>query len=713
MHVQDTILFTAVTDAISAGTNPKYHWFVNGKEITDSTLLTFGKDTTTFLSNGGLHDSDVVSVILINTTYKCVTSDSARDSLQMFTFNTPQPTANITPLDDLCALNAPASHLFTVYNITNGGTHPSYQWYEGTSLPLQLVSQNDTYFDKQIIANDSILLIFTSSVACATPKDIPDALKIIIANPSTPTLTIAPDKTIVCAGDNITFTLTPTNGGTNPNYTFYQLLNGNLNQLNVNPIDATHYQTNSINDGGQVYCVMNSSLTCVTSKTANSDTTVAIKVNPLPPVNPITGDGFLCLGAFKTYSETSSGGTWSSEDNTYLTATLQGSTNGMDTIRITGIAITPNPVNIVYTITNPNSGCQGKTFLPTAVTTTTVAFDSLVHKNICPNSTDTIYNPSTQGRWYSPNTSVATVVAGVDGNGIPVGVVTSFGNGQVILQDTISDPICGTTIRYDTLVVGPPIIDSITGSKTICTIGDTTQLTAYVRGDTAISWSSSNTNFITVDANGLVTAVAQGTASIIVTAYNPCTGANPTVTMSYPITVGPPTDAGNINGGISILCVGSKNSKSPYVDNVPGGVWRSKDSTIVSIIDSINGIDSGVGVGVDSILYTVSNKCGSIYTGQVVTVASAPTKFPITANDSVVCTSSGNNTLQLSNAITGGVWGSQNTGLATIDQSGLVTGLTNGLDKISYKVTQSCGTYTIDTVLIVGEPIVGDYSFRK
>ena len=49
----------------------------------------------------------------------------------------------------------------------------------------------------------------------------------------------------------------------------------------------------------------------------------------------------------------------------------------------------------------------------------------------------------------------------------------------------------------------------------------TSQLTATVTPDTVtdktVTWSSSNTAVATVNANGLVTAVAQGTATITAT----------------------------------------------------------------------------------------------------------------------------------------------------------------------------------------------------
>ncbi len=68
-----------------------------------------------------------------------------------------------------------------------------------------------------------------------------------------------------------------------------------------------------------------------------------------------------------------------------------------------------------------------------------------------------------------------------------------------------------------------------------------------------------------------------------------------------------------------------------------------------------------------------------------------------------VCTGQ---TATLSDAITGGIWSSGNTSLATVGtSSGIVTGITAGVVTISYAVTNSCGTATATTTLTVSAPV--------
>ncbi|SDJ61579.1 Ig-like domain (group 2), partial [Flavobacterium glycines] len=73
-------------------------------------------------------------------------------------------------------------------------------------------------------------------------------------------------------------------------------------------------------------------------------------------------------------------------------------------------------------------------------------------------------------------------------------------------------------------------------------------------------------------------------------------------------------------------------------------------------------------------------------------------------------------TLQLTNATSGGVWSSANTGIATVDTNGLVTGITFGDVSISYTITDvntGCSKSANKTVHVLAlpyAPIAIDYS---
>ena len=115
--------------------------------------------------------------------------------------------------------------------------------------------------------------------------------------------------------------------------------------------------------------------------------------------------------------------------------------------------------------------------------------------------------------WSSDNESVATV----DQNGR----VTAVAQGGA----TITAAVDGKSAEcYVTVNAAAPVpVTSVSLDKTSLelTEGKTAQLTATVEPNNAtnknVTWESSNTSVATVDANGLVTAVSAGTATITVT----------------------------------------------------------------------------------------------------------------------------------------------------------------------------------------------------
>jgi hypothetical protein len=83
-------------------------------------------------------------------------------------------------------------------------------------------------------------------------------------------VSISPSANSVCAGTNITFTATPTNGGTSPSYQWY---------LNGSPVGSNSptYSNSGLTNGNTVYCVMTSNLGgCVSNNPATSNTVTMI-----------------------------------------------------------------------------------------------------------------------------------------------------------------------------------------------------------------------------------------------------------------------------------------------------------------------------------------------------------------------------------------------------------------------------------------------------
>ncbi len=127
--------------------------------------------------------------------------------------------------------------------------------------------------------------------------------------------------------------------------------------------------------------------------------------------------------------------------------------------------------------------------------------------------------------WTSSNQAVATVVNGV---------ITATGVGEAII--TVSSAEEGVDVKatftLTVVAVDVPVADVTLNQTSVAKyVGDTLQLTATVAPgnalDKSVEWTTSNAVIATVDQNGLVTVVGEGTVTITVTSNN-----NPNATAS-------------------------------------------------------------------------------------------------------------------------------------------------------------------------------------
>jgi uncharacterized protein YjdB len=130
-------------------------------------------------------------------------------------------------------------------------------------------------------------------------------------------------------------------------------------------------------------------------------------------------------------------------------------------------------------------------------------------------------------RWASNNTAVATVDAS--------GTVTPIGNGATTITATTSNGKTATVpisffIQASSISIIPAV--SMTTMTPILLTATILPANTHVK---TISWSSSNTSVVTVDASGIATPVSNGTASITATTSNGRI-ATTTVNVNIPVT---------------------------------------------------------------------------------------------------------------------------------------------------------------------------------
>src|ERR1043165_502131 len=187
----------------------------------------------------------------------CATSSTATSNVISIT------TSSVTPAVSINASSTsicPGSSITFTATPTNGGTSPFYQWQingvnAGTNSP--------TFTSSSFANNDQVTVIMTSNASCATSSTATSNVISITTSSVTPAVSINASSTSICSAGSVTFTATPTNGGTSPSYQWQ------INGVNAGTNSPT-FTSSSFANNDQVTVVMTSNASCATSPTATS-----------------------------------------------------------------------------------------------------------------------------------------------------------------------------------------------------------------------------------------------------------------------------------------------------------------------------------------------------------------------------------------------------------------------------------------------------------
>ena len=407
------------------------------------------------------------------------------------------------------------------------------------------------------------------------------------------------------------------------------------------------------------YTATNSCGTATTSRT--------ITINPLPTAGIITGPSAVCTSSSMMLSDAVTGGVWSTPDFFILVNSIG---------EVIGLA--PGVGTIRYTVT---TGCGTVTATTSVIVSPGPSAGTITGSTtMCAGNTDTLSDLVTGGAWSTATPGVVTISG--------AGVVTGLAGGAAVIFYTATNG-CGTAVTSIIVnVTAAAPISYITGPGAVCA-GSTIPLSDAAPGGT---WSSADPAIATISPTGVVTGVSAGVTTI---SYAASLGCGVSVATAA-ITVNTAATAGTISGTATI-CTGGTALLTSYA---PGGVWSSSNGHATI---SPAGVLTGVSPGTDTIVYTVSNSCGSDFTTHVVTVYLSPAAGSVTGASSVCAGGSAT----LSDAATGGVWSSSNTLIASINVSGLVSGIAVGTAILSYTVTTGCGIATATMPVTVNTTTAG------
>jgi VCBS repeat-containing protein len=275
--------------------------------------------------------------------------------------------------------------------------------------------------------------------------------------------------------------------------------------------------------------------------------------------------------------------------------------------------------------------------------------------------------------FINANNAGVTTAVDATGNGNNA-TLTNFGLTGAT-SNWVAGIVSGTCTPYSTAP------QPITGTTTVC-VGQTTTLSNTHIGGT---WTTSDANVATVNAAGLVTGVAAGTATIT---YTDLCGGVSTVTVTVTAKVTPtftqvaaicsgaslsvlPTTSNNgITGiwspslnntttttytftpntgqcaatttmtitvnpnpvitGIPNVCAGGQTGLATTATTAPSGAWISSNPSVATVV---NGLVTGVSAGTAAITVTDVNGCSSSVT---VTVTALP-DMPTTSGNVTIC----------------------------------------------------------------------------
>ena len=276
--------------------------------------------------------------------------------------------------------------------------------------------------------------------------------------------------------------------------------------------------------------------------------------------------------------------------------------------------------------------------------------------------------------------------------------------------DSPTAPPTPEPARPTTVTVSP-------ATHELTAFGTTVQLTVEVRDQNArvmvgatVTWTSSANSVATVDASGLVTAVGNGTATITTSAGSASGSAVVAVTQSVASVEVSPATAPLTALGATVQLTAEAFDANGHAVAAAEFSWESSDVAVATV--DVSGLVTGVGEGIATITASAGNASGSAVVSvmqPVATVEVSPSAETIGLGSTLQLTAEGFD--ENGDAVAGAAfsWESSDAAVATVDASGLVTGVTVGGATISASAGSGQGTAEITVMDLERAALVALY----
>ena len=297
-------------------------------------------------------------------------------------------------------------------------------------------------------------------------------------------------------------------------------------------------------------------------------------------------------------------------------------------------------------------------------------------------------------------------VAKVDDDGL----VTAVANGTTLITASAGSATATATV---TVMQDAGRITISPESASLTAIGQTAQLDAVIYDtndqeiiDAVANWTSSHASIATIDNEGLVTAISNGTARVTATSGNASASSLVTVRqVATSIAVTPPSATLTTKGETAQLTATVRDANDHAIVDAPVH-WSSGDSAVATVTQD------GLVTAVSSGTAQITAASGDASAEASVTVA-LPVPFRIEISPASATLAAVGDSVQLLATVydvnslviadAGIAWSSSDESVATVDTIGLVTGVSSG----SAMITASSGDVSGEIEVKVAPPVVG------
>ncbi len=400
---------------------------------------------------------------------------------------------------------------------------------------------------------------------------------------------------------------------------------------------------------------------------SNAIATASIIINGAPSAGMLSGIQTICLAGTNTFTSTVTGGTWSSGDPTI--ATINSSSGLIKNIKAGTVTMTYTQAGV--------DGCPARTATKTLTITTSPSAGVISgNTSVCSGTTTTLTSNLLGGSWSSTTTTIATVNAST-------GVVTAVAAGSTVITYTI--PTTGgcaaaSVTKAINVLTSPKIAGTTPASR--CDAGTIT-LGATTSSGT-INWYAASTGGVSLaSGTSFTTPSISGTTTyyVEVTGGN-CTSSNRTAVIATIIptpTITGITDGTICGAGTVILKATASAGSINWYSTLTGGTSLGSGNNFIT-----------PSISKTTTYYVDATNANCTSSTRTAVSANLSTNIPIIAGVSNLCIGS---TTYLTGSTTAHAttpWTSSSPGIATINNAGIVNGITAGTSVITYMNSTGC-----------------------